>query len=61
MDDRAYWTKRLEEAERELEAAKGRTALNAASKKLQMARRELKQLDEATGSKSKTNRGRRRA
>jgi hypothetical protein len=44
--DRAYWQLQLEEAERELDAAKGRTAINRASKHLQEARRELKRLDE---------------
>lgn len=43
--DRAYWQRQLEEAERELDAAKGRVALNAAAKKLQRARAELKRLD----------------
>jgi hypothetical protein len=44
--DRAYWTKALREAERELEAATTRTAVNAAAKKLQRAKAELKQLKE---------------
>jgi hypothetical protein len=35
--DREYWTKALREAERELEAATTRTAVNAAAKKLQRA------------------------
>jgi hypothetical protein len=39
--DHAYWTKALQEAERELEAATTRTAVNAAAKKLQRARAEL--------------------
>jgi hypothetical protein len=43
--DRAYWTKTLREAERELEAATTRTAVNAAAKELQRARAELKALD----------------
>jgi hypothetical protein len=42
--DRAYCTKVLQEAEQELEAATTRTAVNAAAKKLQRARAELKQL-----------------
>jgi hypothetical protein len=46
MDWRAFWTRKLEEAERKLAAARGRTALNAASRKLNEARRELKRLDE---------------
>ena len=43
--DREYWTKELREAERELDAAIGRTALNAAARKLQRARAELKRLE----------------
>jgi hypothetical protein len=42
--DREYWTKALREAERELEAAITRTAVNAAAKKLQRAKAELKAL-----------------
>jgi hypothetical protein len=38
--DRDYWTKELREAEAEL-AAKRRTELNAAAKKLQLAKAEL--------------------
>jgi hypothetical protein len=34
------------EAERELDAAPGRTALNAAAKKLMLAKRELKRLEQ---------------
>lgn len=45
MDDREYWTRKRDEAERELDAAKGRTAINAASKRLQRARAELARLD----------------
>jgi hypothetical protein len=40
--DREYWTKALSEAERELEAATGRSGLNAAAKKLMRAKQELK-------------------
>jgi hypothetical protein len=40
--DRAYWTKKLREAE--LEAARTRTEVNAAAKKLQRAKAELKAL-----------------
>jgi hypothetical protein len=44
--DRAYWTKQLQEAERELDAATTRTTINAAARKLQAARAELTRLDE---------------
>jgi hypothetical protein len=54
--DRTYWQKRLEQAEQELSAARGRTALNAAAKKLQQARAELKRLDEADKPKRKPSR-----
>lgn len=43
--DRAYWMKVLQEAERELNAARGRTAINAAARRLQRARAELKRLE----------------
>jgi hypothetical protein len=39
--DRAYWTKMLREAEAELEAARTRTEVNAAAKKLQKAKAQL--------------------
>jgi hypothetical protein len=45
MDDLAYWTKKLQEAERELEAATRRSDVNAAAKKLQRAKSELKALE----------------
>jgi hypothetical protein len=45
MDDRAYWTEQLREIEAELDTAKTRTALNAAARKLQRTRAELKRLE----------------
>ena len=51
MDDRAYWTRALQKAGRKLDAAKGRTAVNAAARKLQRERAELKRLDESEPSK----------
>jgi hypothetical protein len=51
-NDRDYWQKQLREAEAELDAAKTRTALNAAAKRLQLARAELKRL-EAKAEKAK--------
>jgi hypothetical protein len=47
MNERERLSKQLEEAEQELDAAKALPALNAAAKKLQRARAELKALDEA--------------
>jgi len=44
FDDLAYWTEFARKAEAELKAATGRTALNAAAKKVMMAKRELKKL-----------------
>jgi hypothetical protein len=43
--DQEYWTKQLREAEAELEAAKTLSAVNAAAKKLQRAKAELKALE----------------
>ena len=42
--DLRFWKKALREAERELEAATTRMALNAAAKKLMRAKAELKRL-----------------
>jgi hypothetical protein len=47
MDDRAYWQKKLREAEAELEAATRRSDVNAAAKRLQRAKTELKRLESA--------------
>jgi hypothetical protein len=46
MNQRARLTKDLEEAERELDAAKALIALNAAAKKLQRARSELRAFED---------------
>jgi hypothetical protein len=43
--DRAYWTKKLRDAEAELEAATTRTTVNAAARKLQRAKAELEELE----------------
>jgi hypothetical protein len=64
VDRRAWVIKAIEDAERELAAAKGRTALNAAARKLQRARAELKGLEEQDKPKRPkrtTTRGRDRA
>jgi hypothetical protein len=53
MDDRAYWTRKLQEAEAELDAATTRTAINAAAKRLQRVKAELKRLEQ----KAPTRRG----
>jgi hypothetical protein len=45
MDEVQFWTRKLREAEAELDAAKTRTALDAAAKKLQRARAALKALE----------------
>jgi hypothetical protein len=47
MDPREYWTKQLREAEAELEAATRRSDVNAAAKRLQLVKAELKRLEEA--------------
>jgi hypothetical protein len=46
MDDLAYWQKKLREAEAELEAARTRTAVNAAAKRVQLAKAELRRLEQ---------------
>jgi hypothetical protein len=45
MDDVQFWTRKLREAEAELDAAKTRSALDTAAKKLQRARAALKALE----------------
>jgi hypothetical protein len=45
MNDQAYWTRKLQEAEAELDAATTRTALNAAAKLVMLAKAELKALE----------------
>jgi hypothetical protein len=44
MDNLTYWTKKLREAEQELDAARTRTALGEAARRFQQARAELKRL-----------------
>jgi hypothetical protein len=56
--DREYWQKALRQAERELEAARTLTALNAAAKRLMLARRELKLLEQPPKRARSSNRGR---
>jgi hypothetical protein len=46
MDDRTYWTAQLREAEAELDAATRRADINAAAKKVMLAKAELKRLDQ---------------
>jgi hypothetical protein len=43
--DAKFWQRALKEAERELDAAKTRTALEAAAKKLMRAKEALKRLE----------------
>ena len=44
--NREYWTRKLREAERELEAATTSTAINGAMKRLMLAKAELKRLEQ---------------
>lgn len=55
--DRAYWQKQLREAEAELDATKTLTAINAAAKRLQRAKAELKELEAAERPKRRATRG----
>jgi hypothetical protein len=45
MLDREYWSGKLAEAERDVEAARKRSNISAAAKRLMLARQELKLLD----------------
>jgi hypothetical protein len=59
MDEVQFWTRKVREAEAELDAAKTRTALDAAAKKLQRARAALKALEaeQAEQAKHRASRG----
>jgi hypothetical protein len=48
MDDLTYWTRALRQAEAELEAATTRAAINAAAKRVMLAKAELKGRAEGT-------------
>jgi hypothetical protein len=50
---RTYWTKVLQEAERELQAATRLSEINAAARKLQRANAELRELDAERAKKPK--------
>jgi hypothetical protein len=56
--DREYWQKALREAERELEAATWRSDVDAAAKKLQRAKSELKALEAKPAKRPKRRLGR---
>jgi hypothetical protein len=56
--DRGYWTKKLIEAEAELDAARGKTATDAAARKLMRIRAELKALGPVPAKKPKRQPGR---
>jgi hypothetical protein len=58
MNDRERLTKQLQEAERELDAARTLPALNAAAKKLQRVRAELKALEAEERPKGRASLGR---
>jgi hypothetical protein len=45
MDDLTYWTEKLRQAEQELDAARTRTEVNEAAKRLHRAKAELKRLE----------------
>jgi hypothetical protein len=51
--DRDYWTRELCEAERELDAATRRSDVDAAAKKLQRAKAELKALEDVPAERPK--------
>ena len=53
MQDRDYWTKALEHAERDLQAASKLTDVNAAAQRLMRAKAGLKALEQASAKRSK--------
>jgi hypothetical protein len=52
--DREYWTKKLQQAERELEAARKPSDVKAAASKLQRAKAELRELEAEVGKSDKS-------
>jgi hypothetical protein len=54
----AYLKRAVEEAERAFDAAKGRTSINAAKRKLDLTKAELQQLEEEEEAKRGATRGR---
>jgi hypothetical protein len=46
MNDLAYWTRKLQEAERELDAAIRRTDVNAAARRLMRVKAELRAVEQ---------------
>jgi hypothetical protein len=51
--DFKFWTRELREAERELDAATRRSDVNAAAKRLQLAKAQLKRLDAEAAARTK--------
>jgi hypothetical protein len=60
MQDLEYWSRKLAEAEADLEAARKRSDVNAAAAKLQRAKAELKELEAAERPKPAGKRSARR-
>jgi hypothetical protein len=56
MDDLEYWTKKLRDAERELEAATKHSDVNAAAKRSQLVKAELKRLEAQAAERPKRRR-----
>jgi hypothetical protein len=56
MDEVQFWTRKLREAEAELDAARTRAAVNDAASKLQRARAALKALEAEQAEKTKRRR-----
>jgi hypothetical protein len=54
--DLRYWQKALLEAEQELELARGKSATDAAARKVMRAKREMKLLEAASAEKPKAGR-----
>jgi hypothetical protein len=57
-DDLTYWTEKLRQAERELDAVRTRAAVNEAAKKLQYAKARLRALEDMPAGPAKPSRGR---
>jgi hypothetical protein len=58
MDDLAYWTEKLREAEQELEAARRLPDVNAAASKFQRAKARLQELEQSAKPAKRRSKGR---
>jgi len=61
MDDLAYWSEKLRQAEQEFDAARTRSAVDEAARRFQRAKAELRALEQSTKMPKRPSRGSRSA